>query len=148
MAAIDALKEDSVIVFITGGNLHLCPQAVQEAIVSKPAWGPLPIVAVFDAGIQQRLGAVGYRSMKDVNGFKEVTTALAKLRGREISPATVVHYPLESWQDRRGRTIRATYVASNAAEVTLLLENGKHSTLKLSTLSEGCQKRVAELAKQ
>lgn len=137
-----------MIVFITGANLHRCPQPVQDAVVSKPAWGPLPIVAVFDAGIQQSLGAVGYRSMKDVNGFKDVTAALAKLRGKAVSTGKPAQFTVESWQDRRGRTIRATYVASNAEEVTLLLENGKHSTLQIATLSDSSQQRVAELAKK
>jgi hypothetical protein len=148
LAAIDALKEDSVIVFIDGSNLHLTPQAVQDAIVSDAAFGPLPIVAVFDAGIQKQLGAVGYRSMKDVNGFKEVTAALAKLRGKEAAPSKLVQARPEMWQDRRGRTIRATYVGSTAEDVTLLLDNGKHATLKLSALSEVSQKRVAELGKK
>lgn len=144
--AIDRLKDDSVIVFIDGSNLHLTPQPVQDAMISEPALGPLPIIATFDATIQKPLGVVGYRAMKDVNGFKDVTAALAKLRGKEVASVPVVKARPEIWKDSRGRSLRATYEGSTTDEVTLRLENGKHTTLKLSTLSEASQKRVAALA--
>lgn len=146
MAAIEALKDDSVIVFISGANLHHTPAAVQQAVASKPAFGPLPIVVACDASLEKQLGAVGYRAMKDVNGFKEVKAALAQLRGKESAPETSVMARPELWRDSRGRSLTATYVSSTAGEVTLRLENGKQTTLPLSRLSEASRNRVAELA--
>jgi hypothetical protein len=74
-----------VIVFINGLDLFQSPDLVQKAMTSGPALGsPLPIIATFDAGIQKKLGVVGYSTMRDANGFTAVKNALAKLRGKKV----------------------------------------------------------------
>ena len=141
-----------MIVFIHGLNLHKTPEIVQKAISSDEAFGPIPIVAVFDAAVEKQLGVVAYYSMKDVSGFKDVQMALADNRGEGSSASApskplVQHLP-ETWKDKRGRALRASYVDSTDEQVTLRLKNGKMSTIEISTLSEGSRERVAELAQK
>ena len=82
--AIEALKDDTVIVFITGLNLYETPEPVQKAMTSGPALGePLPIIATFDSAIENVLGVVGYSTMKKADGFTEVKAALAEFRGKD-----------------------------------------------------------------
>lgn len=142
--AIDALKEQTEIVFISGRNLHKTPEVVQQAMASKEAFGATPIIAVFDPSVEERIGVVPYRYMKDPTAFDEVKAGLALMRGVEPEPAKL--YPRESWEDVRGRKIQATYVSSDETTVTLRLSNGKLSTLDLSRLSDVSKARVAELA--
>ena len=146
MVAIDALKDETVIVFISGLDLHLTPEVVQEAMASEEAFGPTPIVAVFDPQVQTTLGIVDYYSMKDVDGFAKVKTAIADFRGEAEEKAPMVRYQPETWQDKRGRTIQATYVTSSESDVTLRLSNGKAATIGIDTLSETSQARVKEIA--
>ena len=146
MVAIDALKEETVIVFISGLDLHLTPEVVQEAMASEEAFGPTPIIAVFDPQVQTTLGIVDYFSMKDVDGFAKVKTALAEFREEAEEKAPMVQHRPETWKDNRGRSIQATYVTSSTSDVTLRLSNGKAATVGLNTLSEESQARVAELA--
>jgi hypothetical protein len=149
LAAIEALKDDSVIVFINGLDLYDSPDLVQTSMTSGLALGsPLPIVATFDAALKKELGVVPYRMMKDANGFTAVKAAIAMNRGEEVAPEKLAQALPEMWKDSRGRTMRATFVKSAGDDVTFLLRNGKQSTLKLSDLSEASQKRVAELAKK
>lgn len=144
--AIDALKEDSEIVFVSGLNLHKSPEVVQAAMASKEARGPTPIIAVFDANVEEKLGVVPYFDMKDSHGFDDVKTQLAILRGKEAKPALSKMHAPEVWKDVRGRSVSAAYVRSSDEDVTLRLSNGKLATLELSRLSDESRKRVAELA--
>ena len=148
MAAIEQLKDHSVIVFINGLDLYESSELVQEAFTTGPALGsPLPIVASFDAGLTKVLGVLDYDSMKDKSGFPAVKKALSKLGGNDADKKTTQtnHLP-EMWKDSTGRTLQATYVNSTGEDVSLRLKDGKVSTLKLSLLSEASQKRVTELA--
>ena len=46
--SIDKLKDDTVIVFVDGTNLHTTPDVVQEAFAHDKVFGsPLPIVVTF-----------------------------------------------------------------------------------------------------
>ena len=145
--SIRTLKDDTVIVFVDGSNLHTTPDVVQEAFAHDKVFGsPLPIVVTFDAEIETMLGAVGHYEMKDPNGFTEVKEALAACRGKAAPDTKVTEHAPESWKDARGRSMTASYVSSTESEVTFRLEDGRHSTMKLSLLSEDSQKRVAELA--
>ena len=147
MAAIEQLKDDSVIVFINGLDLYETSELVQEAFTTGPALGsPLPIVASFDASLTKVLGVLDYDSMKDKSGFPAVKKALSKLGGNDADKKTQTNHLPEMWKDSRDRTLRATYVNSTGEDVTLRLKNGEVSTLKLSQLSEASQKRVTELA--
>ena len=84
--AIEALKDDTVIVFIDGSNLYKTPEPVQKAMTSGPALGsPLPIVATFDSAIENALGVVGYSTMKKKDGFTKVKAALAEFRGKDVA---------------------------------------------------------------
>ena len=99
MVAIDALKEETVIVFVSGLDLHQSPEVVQEAMASEEAFGPTPIIAVFDPQVQTTLGIVDYYSMKDVDGFSKVKTALADFRGEAAdSAAPMVRHQPEPWK--------------------------------------------------
>ena len=146
--AIEALKNDTEIVFISGLNLHKTPELVQKAIASDEAMGPTPIIAVFDARVTKQIGVVPYFDMKDVDGFTKVRTALADYRGVRLDPKKEKKYEQETWKDNRGRSLVATYVTSTADVVTLRLANGKLSTIPLSRLGDDSQKRVAQLAKK
>jgi len=146
LTAIDILKDDTEIVFISGLNLHKTPEPVQEAIASKEADGPTPIVAVFDDKVEERLGIVPYFHMKDVNGFRDVVKALSAWRGEAVKmPENKLHAP-ETWTNIRGRTLRAAYVNSTEDSVTLRLRNGKLATVPLDQLNDESQTRVAEIA--
>ena len=69
--------------FINGLDLYSTPEQVQKAMTTGPALGSaLPIIATFDSGLQNVLGVVGYRKMREKNGFEAVKNALAKLRGK------------------------------------------------------------------
>ena len=144
--AIEALKEETAIIFISGLNLHKTPEVVQKAIASDEAMGPTPIIAVFDSGIEREIGVVPYFDMKDVNGFTQIKRALADYRGVPLDAPDKVTYEQEVWKNSRGRAIRAAYVASTADVVTLRLSNGKLSTFEISKLDEAGQNRVAKLA--
>ncbi len=147
MVAIEALKEQTEIIFVSGLNLHLTPEIVQDAMASDEADGPTPIIAVFDQEIQKLLGIVPYFDMKDPDGFKKVNTALADHRGVAVDKSSMARRPQpETWKDTRGRSIQATYVNSTDKEVTLRLAGGNLSTIPLTKLNEASQKRVAELA--
>lgn len=144
--AIDALKEDSEIIFVSGLNLHKSPEVVQAAMASKEARGPTPIIAVFDSNVEEQLGVVPYFDMKDSHGFDDVKTQLAILRGKDAEPTLSKMHAPEVWKDVRGRSINAAYVRSSEEDVTLRLSNGRLATLALSKLNEESRKRVAELA--
>jgi hypothetical protein len=146
--AIDALKENSEIVFLSGLNLYKSPKIVQKAMASKEASGPTPIIAVFDSKVEKQLGIIPYFHMKNADGFEGVNAQLAMLRGKEAEPMLTKLREPEKWQDVRGRSIVAAYVRSSEDSVTLRLSNGKLATLETSRLSEESQKRVAELAKE
>ena len=80
-----------MIVFIDGLDLYETPEQVQKAMTSGPALGaPLPITATFDAGLQKKLGVVGYKTMRDANGFTAVKNALAKIRGKKVESGNLV----------------------------------------------------------
>lgn len=144
--AIDALKGDSEIIFVSGMNLYKSPQIVQKAMASKEASGPTPIIAVFDSKVEKQLGVVPYFHMKNSDGFDGVKIQLAMLRGEEAKPMLTKLREPETWKDVRGRKITAAYVRSSKESVTLRLANGRLSTLDLNRLSEESQARVAELA--
>ncbi len=127
-------------------NLHKTPVIVQEAMASKEAAGPIPIIAVFDPRVENMLGIVPYFHMKDVNGFTDVKAALAALRGLPAGSNSMTQHKPETWRNARGRSLEATYITSTSEEVTLRLTNGKSSTVPLSSLSQGSQDRAAELA--
>lgn len=127
-------------------NLHKSPQAVQDAIYSKEAQGPIPVVAVTDSSTEQLVSMVPYFSMKDVNGFNEVMASLALIRGEMAEAKIKKIYALETWTNNKGRSIQATYVASNETDITLKLTNGKSATFSISNLSEKSKSRANELA--
>ena len=81
MTAIKAVKDDSVIVFIDGSNLHLTPKPVHESIANAPLTAT-PIVAVFDPAIEKNLGVIGYGAIRKRDGFKNIKVEIAKLRGK------------------------------------------------------------------
>ena len=81
MTAIKTIKDDTVIVFIDGSNLHLTPKPVGKAIANAPL-NAMPIVAVFDHKIEKELGVVGYTDIRKRDGFKGIKAELAKLRGK------------------------------------------------------------------
>ncbi|MDF1816501.1 MAG: hypothetical protein P1V20_30145 [Verrucomicrobiales bacterium] len=144
---IEALKNDTLIIFISGLNLHKTPEVVQEAIASKEASGPTPIIAVFDASVEKRLGVIPYFDMKDVNGFTRIRKAISDHLGIPVEEPKN-QFPLETWKDRRGRRLEATYVTSTDTIVTLRLANGKLSTMAISALGTESKKRIVELASQ
>lgn len=74
------MKDDSVIVFIDGSNLHLTPKPVQDSIANAPLTAT-PIVAVFDHTIKKELGVVGYNAIRTRDGFKDIKAEIAKLQG-------------------------------------------------------------------
>lgn len=127
-------------------NLHRSPQAVQDAIYSKEAQGPIPVVAVTDSSTEQLISMVPYFSMKDVNGFTEAVAGLAQIRGEMAEAKIEKIYALETWTNNKGRSIQATYVASNETDITLKLANGKSATFSTSNLSEKSKSRAKELA--
>lgn len=143
--AIETLKDDTEIVFISGLNLHKTPEIVQEAMASKEAQGPIPIAAVFDARVENLLGVVPYFHMKDVDGFTEVTSALAAMRGKPSPLDSMKRHAPETWTNNRGRSIEAAYVTSSKDDVTVRLANGKTATIPLTSLSETSRARVEEL---
>lgn len=146
MVAIDAIKDNSEIIFISGLNLHKCPEVVQIAIATDEADGPTPVIVAFDAALEKRLGIVPYFDMKDSEGFTKIKAALADHRGVVQKTKGIKKRPQpESWTSR-GRTIQATYVTSTEAEVTLRLSGGNQTTMPISKLSKDGQNRVAELA--
>ena len=81
MTAIKAIKDDTVIVFIDGSNLHHTPEAVQDSIAKGPL-SATPIVSVFDPAIEKNLGVIGYRAIRTRDGFKDIKAEIAKLRGK------------------------------------------------------------------
>lgn len=81
MTAIKAIKDDTVIVFIDGSNLHLTPEPVHESIANAPLTAT-PIVTVFDPAIERNLGVVGYRAIRSRDGLKDILAEIAKLRGK------------------------------------------------------------------
>ena len=143
--AIEALKKESFIIFISGLNLYKTPEVVQKAIASDEAMGPTPIIAVTDAKVEKKIGVVPYSVMKDVEGFTKIRTAIGEHRGMAYQPK-ITNYKVETWKDTRGRSIQATYVTSAADIVTLKLQNGKLATMAVAKLSEASQQRVKELA--
>ena len=74
------MKDDSVIVFIDGTNLHLTPKSVHESISNAPL-SATPIVTVFDSAIEKNFGVLGYKAIRSRDGFKGVKAEIAKLRG-------------------------------------------------------------------
>ena len=127
-------------------NLYKSPELVKEAMASEEVSGPIPIAAVFDARIENRLGLVPYLNMKDVNGFTDVKAALAAMRGESPDATPKRTFDSETWENARGRKIQATYVTSSAEDVTLRMANGKSSTIAISSLSDVSQERIAQLA--
>ena len=85
MTAIKAIKDDTVIVFIDGSNLHLTPKPVQDSYANG-AVSALPIVSIFDHTIEKELGIVGYDAIRTRDGFKDVKAKIAKLRGKAPKP--------------------------------------------------------------
>lgn len=81
MTAINAIKDDTVIVFIDGSNLHLTPKSVVDAIANAPLTAT-PIVAVFDHAIEKELGVVGYSGIRKRAGLKDIMAEIAKLLGK------------------------------------------------------------------
>lgn len=127
-------------------NLHKSPQAVQDAIYSKEARGPIPVVAVTDPSAEKLISLIPYFNMKDVNGFTEAEEGLTMMRGEMAAAKGQKTFTKETWTNDKGRSIEATYVASNGTDITLKLTNGKSATIPLSTLSDESQRRAAELA--
>ena len=127
-------------------NLHKSPQAVQDAMYSKEARGPIPVVAVTDPSAEKLISLIPYFNMKDVNGFTEAEEGLTMMRGEMVAAKGQRTLTMETWTTDKGRSIAATYVASHGTDITLKLTNGKSATIPLSTLSEESQKRAAELA--
>ncbi len=76
------MKDDSVIVFVDGSNLHLTPKQVQDSFASDAAAGALPIVSIFDHAIEKELGVLAYQAIRSRDGFKDVKAEIAKLRGK------------------------------------------------------------------
>jgi len=127
-------------------NLHKSPQAVQDAIYSKEAQGPIPVVAVTDSSAEQLISLIPYFNMKDVNGFAEAEEGLTLMRGEMAEAKIKKIYTLETWINNKGRSIQATYVASNETDITLKLANGKSATFPISNLSEKSKSRADELS--
>ncbi len=140
------MKDDSIIVFISGLNLHKTPEIVQAAYASKEARSPTPILAVFDAPLENLVRVVPYRVMKDPEGFTEVRSMLAEIRGIASDGVPKMKFDEEVWKGARGHTINATYISSTAEMVSMRLADGKTTTFAISLLAEDSQKRVAELA--
>ncbi|MEC8826040.1 MAG: hypothetical protein VXX36_09685 [Verrucomicrobiota bacterium] len=88
MTAINAVKDDTVIVFIDGSNLHLTPIPVQHSYASPGAASGLPIVAVFDQAIEKEIGILGYKAIRSRDGFKDVKAKIAALQSREKGKQT------------------------------------------------------------
>ena len=82
MTAIKAIKDDSIIVFIDGSNLHLTPKSVVKAIEDAPLVAT-PIVAVFDSAIEKNLGVLGYGDIRKRDGLKNLKAKIAELRGTD-----------------------------------------------------------------
>ncbi|NNE91621.1 MAG: hypothetical protein HKN23_08240 [Verrucomicrobiales bacterium] len=144
--SIETLKDDTVIVFIDGSNLHTTPKIVQDGFADDSVFGsPLPIVGVFDAKLEKMIGMIGHHEIKDRNGFKAIKAALANYREMEAPETKLTQHQPEEWKDSRGRTMRAAFVKITGEDVTFRLKDGKFATIKHSILSEGSQKRVAEL---
>ena len=80
------MKDDSVIVFIDGSNLHLTPKPVQDSIANAPLTAT-PIVAIFDPTIKKELGVLAYGAIRKRDGFKNVKAEIAKLleKGKQSS---------------------------------------------------------------
>ena len=119
---------------------------VQEAIASPEAFGPTPIIAIFDNKVEEKLGVLPYFNLKDVDGMTEIKQTLADYRGTRPD-SSAPKYQQEAWKDTRGRSIQATYVTSTETMVTLRLSTGKLSTFPIEKLSEAGRSRVSELAK-
>lgn len=77
------MKDDSVIVFIDGSNLHLTPVPVQHSYASPAAASGLPIVVVYDHAIEKELGILGYKAIRRRDGFKDVKAKIASLQVKE-----------------------------------------------------------------
>ncbi len=75
------MKDDSVIVFIDGSNLHLTPKSVQDSYASDAAKSGLPIMVIYDHAIEKELGVLGYKAIRSRDGFKNVKVELKKLSG-------------------------------------------------------------------
>ena len=144
---MDALKSQTNFVLVTGANLFEAPQIVQDAMASKEAEGPIPIVAVTDAKVERLVGVVPYLAMKDVNGFTAVKKSLDDILGTKEGIPVAPRKP-EKWTDVRGRSITAAYVQSNAEEVTLRLPTGKTATIPVAQLDDAGRARVKELSGQ
>ncbi len=76
------MKDDTVIVFINGSNLHLTPQPVRDSYSSDAARSGLPIMVIYDHAIEKELGVLGYKAIRSRDGFKDVKVELEKLRGK------------------------------------------------------------------
>jgi len=113
---------------------------------SKEARGPIPVVAVTDPSTENLISLIPYFNMKDVNGFTGAEDGLSVMRGEMTEAKEQKTFTQETWTNSKGRSIEATYVASDESDITLKLKNGKSATIPLSTLSEASQKRAAELA--
>jgi hypothetical protein len=132
---------------VTGANLYTAPQLVQDAMASKEAEGPIPIIALTDAKAETLAGVVPYLAMKDERGFLEARTKLSALRGTAAPVAKAeVKHPAETWVSAEGRKTLASFVAQRGENVTLRLSNGRDVTMPLARLSEAGQKRATELA--
>lgn len=142
---MDALKSQTNFVLVTGANLYEAPQIVQDAMASKEAEGPIPIVAVTDSKVERLVGVVPYLAMKDVNGFTAVKKSLDDILGTKEGAPVAPRKP-EKWTDVRGRSITAAFVGSTADEVTLRLPSGKTATIPVTQLDDAGRARVKELS--
>jgi hypothetical protein len=104
------------------------------------------VVAVTDSSTEQLISLVPYFNMKDANGFAEAEEGLTMMRGEMAEAKIKKIYTLETWTNNKGRSIQATYVASNETDITLKLANGKSATFPISNLSDKSKSRADELS--
>lgn len=143
---MDALKADSEIVLVSGADLHLSPEIVQEAMASDEALGPTPIVAVFDAKVQTLLGVVPYEKMKTASGFAAVKEKLAGLKGAAAEAPKALASKIETWTSIEGRTIAASFVNVSGGNVTLRMDNGRTVSFGLDRLDAASKEKALSLA--
>ena len=98
-----------------------------------------------DPYAEKLISLIPYFNMKDVNGFTEAEEGLTMMRGEMVDSKGQETFTKETWTNDKGRSIEATYIASNGTDITLKLTNGKSATIPLSTLSDESQQRAAEL---
>ena len=135
-------------VLVTGANLYLAPQIVQDAMASEEAAGPIPIIALTDAKAEKLAGVVPYLAMKDERGFTAARKKLGELRGVELPVAKAVARPAETWVSIEGRKLLASFVRQTGDSVTLRLSNGRDVTMPMERLDTAGQKRARELSTQ